>query len=454
MPVNGMLDEGPMIGTLPNRSQCMKKFVKNDRTSTKKLLDMVMNKVHTKFQSLNISNIAPWGVNSIRAEGSFRLDTVYTEGSDTFAGQSSINLPFYAFRLGVPNGFSVYGFNSRSHAYPIVSYRLFARRASSASAWIYGWNKVEPMNDTLANGFPAFGNIPVAYNTYTDSNQVMSTTEYRHNTSNVNLWLNLPTQRNCAVRTGICKFTDEIFCPPDEAIFADASGNPVYPTNMATFKTNSGSYLKSVPPYPLLPDGLDTLESTTAWNQFWQSFEGHPLRKNTQHPAPRTVFQRFMKWDRVFTPNTTMTADSGPRTHMHRLIYSPHWWKKTAIQDGLDPAGVTHPGPGNNHRMIQTNLQQDVGIFPENPKDQRWFVVYASANIGAQPFGYTVSNNTSATFDISIEDKFSYIIDWNYPVPPVVPPLALMGPVDEALEGVAEGIGEGFEPIEEEKEEA
>lgn len=418
------------VGETLNETFCAQKYERKDRVTTRRLANEIMNQKSYRIQSLNASNIAPYGSATYRGQGSQQLISVFYEGSENpVLYPQSVGLPMYVYRLGLPDGFqSNYPTaNNQRNVTPIVAYRLWATKASAGAVWIYSWRPQAQQLNMLSN-FPDTGFLPISFPVKTDTNQVFSANKFRHDSSVIDLLSFGARNRTTTINCGVVRFLDDAFCPPDEYYVNAANG---YPTAVkATLRTNSGSYCNA-PSTVLLPDGVDLLETTQAYNQFWQAIEGHPLRKSTTYPAPRTVFAWEKRWSRSFGPGLTTDLDPTGIKHHHRLIYKPNRWYATAIKDGLDNAGTALPGPDNVSRIVQSNMQEDVGVFPL-PMAQRWFMVYATTQNGAWAKDTPFDPASMASFDIAIEHHVSYIRNWAYPVPNPVG--ALIAPVEEVKE--------------------
>lgn len=416
MTVTGNKHRGGYIGQTLNETFCSQKYERKDRTTTRRLAEEIMNQKAYRIQSLNASNIAPYGSGTYRGQGSQQLTSLFYEGAENpVVYPQLVALPMYVYRLGLPDGFqSNYPFpNDQRNVNPIVSYRLWASKASAGAVWIYSWRPQAQSLNMLSNR-PDTGFLPTAFTTKTDTNQVFSANKFRHDSSVIDLLAFGARNRTTFISCGVVRFNDDAFCPPDEYYINAADG---YPSAVkATLRTNSGSYCN--PLTPLIPDGVDLLETTQAYNQFWQAVEGHPLRKSTTYPAPRTVFSWEKRWMKTLGPSTTVDNDPTGIKHHHRLIYKPQRWYHTSIKDGLDNSGTALPGPDNVSRIVQSNMQEDVGVFPL-PMVQRWFMVYASTQNGAWPKDTPFNPDSMASFDIAVEHNITYIRNWAYPVPQI-----------------------------------
>lgn len=391
-------EEGALIyGNGAPITVCRTKTGYPKQPSTRAIVDLLMKNYVFQYQCLVQSDAS----GNWRSNGALKLNTFSRATGPVATYPLIIDYPVYIFRLGVPNGAQTTNdvVNGRAvSARPVIGYRLASSQNAVGDPVYYFWDTFgvsqncvnTPYTDTTLN---------MQALVRADDQAVMNTSRPIHKWSTVDVLYTDATTIQTTMVCGVVKFTRPELSPPDSFY----NGDTATPTTIP-YRQNSNNL-------------ADDVNSRVQHSEFWQKYidnrEGHPLRYQETGATPVRVFNWLSKKVRVFTPQISINYGTGTNNAPTGLQHKHHEFVHgMGMMDcSQDRLGNIVPVVNRQYETGPTTEASEVGVFPQDPTEQRWFMMQCWPRRGVSPTPTTPAFNPAnePTFDIRIRQGFSSV---------------------------------------------
>lgn len=389
-------EEGALIlGNGAPISMCRTKTGYPSQPSTRALVDMLMKNYVFQYQSLVQSD----ATGNWRSNGSLKLNAFSRATGPVATYPLIIDYPVYIFRLGVPNGVQTINDTPTGRglaARPQIGYRLASVQNAAGEPTYYYWDSFgvsqnctnQPYTDTTLN---------MQALVRADDQSVMNTSKPIHKWSTVDVLYTDATTIQTTMVCGLVKFTRPEFCPPDYFYNGDTASTTPIP-----YRQNSNN---------LADDVASRIQHSEFWQKYIDNREGHPLRYQETGQRPPNVFNWLSKKVRVFTPQLSINYGTGTGNAPTGLQHKHH-----EFVHGMGMIDCSQDRLGNTVTVVNRQYEggptidvSEVGVFPQDPTQERWFMMQCWPRRGINPTPTTPPFNIAnePTFDIRIRQGFA-----------------------------------------------
>lgn len=380
--------QGEFIGPTINLTGCRTARGRVRPINKSRIIQKLLSEKTFTYQSLVGPDAAS---TAFFQSGFFPCNSLVTPGLGTFP--HTIQHPVYVFRLGVPTGRqSTFPATATNNiAYPVISYRLTATRASANVPYLFYWKQVAPNQNVAPSAFNASQVLPIQGPSTEDTIQSFNATELYHKWSSIDVLYSNPVSRPTALVTGVVSFTRDVYCPPD-SYYDEGFGIQAY-------RANSGWQDAALPSNNVAPAFADQIDASQFWQDWLANRNGHPLRLQSSNPRPKPVLRWHQSWCKSFGAQLVTNTNQVGVQHRHSHLHREYAWHDTHVPDNNEMSAQTANGQRETNQITIRNC----GVFPL-PHKQKWFFLAAFNRSGV-----LTDPNIAATptFDIRIRQKFA-----------------------------------------------